>query len=183
MAFQNKVIYNPFTRQQLRFVRTGKETRGRMLEIEASFEPHSKEPAPHYHPYQEETFTVLTGELSVRMHGETRVLKKGQTLYIPRNMVHSMWNNADVPTTVSWKVRPALNTEHFLETAMGLANDNKTDSKGMPRLLQVALMANRFSRVFRLSRPPFVVQKLFFITLTPFAYMLGYRPTYDKYLD
>jgi hypothetical protein len=42
-------------------------------------------------------------------------------------------------------------------------------------------MANKYASVFRLSKVPYTVQKIVFIMLTPFAYLLGYRPTYEKY--
>ncbi len=183
MAFKNKTIHNPKTRQDIKFLQTGKDTNGQLLEMEATFNEHSKEPAAHYHPYQVEDFTVLSGELTVRIDGQLKVLKKGDTLHIPKNKVHSMWNNTNDKTIVNWKVQPAMNTDHLLETATGLANDGKTNEDGMPNILQVALMANKYADVFRLAKPPFAIQKLLFIILTPFAYLFGYKPTYKKYLD
>jgi quercetin dioxygenase-like cupin family protein len=166
MAFKNKIIHNPKTRQYIRFLQTGKDTNGRLLEMEATFSEHSKEPAPHYHPYQVEDFTVLSGELTVRMDGQLKAVKQGGTLHVPKNKIHSMWNNSDSKTIVNWKVQPAMHTDHFLETATGLANDGKTKDNGMPNLLQVALMANKYANVFRLAKPPFAVQKILFIILT-----------------
>jgi quercetin dioxygenase-like cupin family protein len=183
MAFKNKTIYNPRIRQEIRFLQTGKDTNGKLLEMEATFSEHSKEPAPHYHPYQVEDFTVLSGELTVRIDRQLKVLKQGDSLHVPKNKVHSMWNNSGSKTLMNWKVQPAMDTDHFLETATGLANDGKTNDKGMPNILQVALMANKYSNVFRLAQPPFIVQKILFLILMPFAYLFGYKPTYKKYLD
>jgi len=59
----------------------------------------------------------------------------------------------------------------------------KQIKNGMPPLLQVALIANKYSTELRLAKPPLVVQKILFLLLTPFAYLFGYRPTYKKYLD
>ncbi|MFM9945402.1 MAG: cupin domain-containing protein [Bacteroidia bacterium] len=183
MAFKSKQIRNPKTGQDIKFIQTAKETEGKLLEMEATYNSHSKEPAAHYHPLQVEDFTVLSGQLTVRIDGELKVLKQGDTLHIPINQVHSMWNDTDGKTIVNWKVQPAMNTDNLLETATGLAIDGKTNDDGMPNILQVALMANKYSEVFRLSKPPFVVQKILFIILTPFSYLLGYKPTYKKYLD
>lgn len=52
MAYQNKIIRNPRTRQDIRFLQTAKDTDGKVLEMEANYNSHSKEPAAHYHPYQ-----------------------------------------------------------------------------------------------------------------------------------
>ncbi len=183
MAYKNKTISNPKTRHDIRFLQTAKDTGGKLLEMEATYHDHSKEPAAHYHPCQAEDFTVLSGELTVRIDGQLKVLKQGDTLHIPANKVHSMWNNSDEKTTVNWKVMPAMNTEYLLETANGLASDGKTNDNGMPNILQVALMANKYTDVFRLAKPPFVVQKILFIALTPLAYLAGYKPTYKQYLD
>lgn len=183
MAFRNKILTNPHTRQDIKFLQTTRDTNGQLLEMESTYHAFSKEPPGHYHPNQEEDFTVLQGELSVRMDGLVRTLKQGDTLHIPKNKIHSMWNNAEGTTIVNWKVQPAMDTEYFLETAVGLINDGKTTKSGMPKLLQVALMANKYADVFRLAKPPFGVQKALFLLLTPLAYLAGFRPTYKKYLD
>ncbi len=183
MAFKNKQISNPKTGQDIKFLQTAKDTDGKLLEMEATYNSHSKEPAAHYHPFQVEDFTVLSGQLTVRMDEHLKVLKQGDTLHIPINKVHSMWNDTDEKTIVNWKIQPAMDTDNLLETATGLAIDGKTNNDGMPNILQVALMANKYSDVFRLASPPFAVQKILFIILTPFSYLFGYRPTYKKYLD
>lgn len=183
MAFKNKTIRNLKTGQVTSFLQTGKDTAGKLLEMEVTYNEHSKEPAAHYHPYQVEDFTVLSGELTVRIDRQLKNLKPGDTLHVPRKKVHSMWNNSGSKTVVNWKVQPAMNTEHLLETATGLANEGKTNDDGMPNMLQIALMANKYADVFRLSKPPFVVQKIIFIILTPVAYLFGYKPSRKKYLD
>lgn len=183
MAYKDKTIHNPKVGQTIRFLQTCKDTDGALLEMEAQYDPQSKEPAPHYHPHQAEDFTIVSGSMTVRMDGALRVLKEGDTLHIPRGKVHSMWNHSDAPATVHWKVQPAMETEYFLETVIGLASDGKTDAKGTPHLLQVALMATRYAPVFRLAKPPFVVQKMVFLLLTPLAYLRGYRASYQRYID
>ena len=183
MAYPNKVIRNTKTGQDIRFIKTGKETNGELLEMEASFAPHSVEPAAHYHPHQAEDFTVLEGALTVRLNGKVSVLKPGDSLHIPANAVHAMWNSANQKAIVNWKVKPALNTDHLLETGVGLANDTNTTEKGMPGVLQMALLAQRFSNVYRLAKPPYAVQRILFGLLTPIAYLAGYKSEYKKYID
>lgn len=183
MAFKNKTIYNPATGQSIKFLQTGTDTNGMLLEMETTYNERSKEPAAHYHPYQAEDFTVLSGKLTVRMDGQLKVLQQGDTLHIAKNRVHSMWNDNGGTTVVRWKVQPAMNTEHLLETVTGLASDGKTNENGMPGMLQIALIANRYTDVLRLAKPPFGVQKILFAILAPFAYLFGYKPGYKKYLD
>lgn len=183
MAYVNKTIANKVTGQTIRFIKTAKDTNGQLLEMESTYTAQSTEPAPHYHPHQVEDFTVMSGELTVRIDGALKTLRQGDKLHVPQNTVHSMWNQSGKQTVVNWQVKPAMDTEYFFETATGLANDGKVDEKGMPPILQLVLMANRFSDVFRLTKPGLAVQKIVFALLTPFAYLAGYRPTYRKYLD
>ncbi|QMU26704.1 cupin domain-containing protein [Adhaeribacter radiodurans] len=183
MAYPNKTIRHPKTGQEIQFLLTAKETNGQLLHMQTTYQAHSTEPPAHYHPNQEEDFRVLEGEIKVRINGQVKLLKQGEALHIPRNTIHTMWNATERPAVVDWQVRPALNTDHFFETHMGLANEGKTNEAGIPNIWQIALIARYFADVFRLAKPSFMVQRVLFALLTPIAYLLGYRPTYKKYLD
>jgi quercetin dioxygenase-like cupin family protein len=176
MAIRGHEITNPKTGQRIKFVQTTNDTKGSFLEMLSTYETNSIEPPSHYHPFQEEYFEVVSGELSIRMNGEVELMGPGHQLYIAKNTSHAMWNNSNKPTTVRWKVVPAMDTERFLETLTGLAHEGKTGPDGRPGIFQVALTANRFCNVFRFARPPYLVQKIFFTLLTPIAYLLGYEP-------
>ncbi len=178
------IIQNVKTGQTLRFIQTGKETNGCLLEMEATFRPFSQEPLEHYHPFQAEEFMVLKGELTVKINGLLRKFTDGETVYIPANTVHAMWNSSEVLTVVNWKVQPALKTEQFLKTAAGLANDGKTNESGIPGLWQVVVLSRRYADSFRLAKPPYWLQRSIFTLLAPFSFLLGYRASaYRKYTD
>lgn len=183
MAFAGKVLRNRVTGQDIIFLKTSKNTGGRLLEMEAVYAPHSREPLAHYHPAQEEDFTVMEGELSVRVNGSLRVYKAGEQFHMPKGTVHSMWNASDRPTVINWQVRPAMNTEYLLETTAGLMNDGKTAADGKPGLLQIALIANEYAGVFRLAKPPYIIQRVLFTLLAPVAFLAGYKAEYREYLD
>ncbi|MCE7063860.1 cupin domain-containing protein [Dyadobacter sp. CY326] len=183
MAFKNKFIRNELTGQSYRFLQTSADTNGRLLEIETTYEPNGAEPPAHYHPRQAEDFTVLSGELTVRINAEVKLFRKGDRFQVPAGTVHSMWNASKNETKVNWKVEPALDTEYLFETLTGLANEGKTKSNGAPSLLQAVLLVHRFSEVWRLASPPSLGIRLFFKILNPIARLAGYRATYDKYLN
>lgn len=183
MAYRGKIIRNPNTGQTITFLQTAKDTGGQFLEMESAFDRTSDEPPAHYHPYQDENFTVLRGELAVRANGTVKAYKAGEAFHIPRNLVHSMWNISASPTVVNWQVSPALNTENFFEVVMGLAAEGKTNKQGMPNALLKALLAKKYNKVFRLSKPPFIAQKILFSLLTPFDFLPGYQSSYEKYLN
>lgn len=183
MAYPGKEVSNPVTGQTLRFVRTGEGTDGELLEMISMLRAGSTEPVPHYHPLQREDFTVLEGTITVRMNGGLRTLRAGDTLQVPANTVHSMWNAGDQAAVVNWQVRPAMDTEVFFETAFGLAMDGKVNAKGMPGLPQTALLADHFRHVYRIARPPYAVQRVLFTLIKPWAWLMGLRPVYPKYVE
>lgn len=183
MAYKGKVLSNPLTGQDIVFLQTSRDTGGRLLEMESIYAPFSREPVAHYHPSQDEDFEVLEGQLTVKMGGRTQVYKMGERFFVPRGTVHSMWNASGSTTVVNWQVRPAMQTEFLLETSHGLIRDGKTNTRGMPGLLQVALLMNKFSNEFRIAKPPFAVQKVVFGVLTPFAFLAGKKAVYKKYID
>lgn len=183
MAYKGKIITNPLNKQTIEFVTTAGECNGKLLEMVATWGPYSIKPMEHYHPCQDEEFTVLEGELTVRLKGKTFPLQQGDSIDIPANAAHAMWNDTDKKTTVNWKVFPALNTEYFLETGIGLAADGKTSKNGMPDILQTSLLAKKYQQEFRLNKPPYIIQQILFALLTPFALLSGKRAVYEKYID
>jgi hypothetical protein len=66
------------------------------------------------------------------------------------------------------------------ETLFGLARLGHTDAKGMPHLLQLALIAREFSDVIVFRSPPLAMQRALFGVLTPIAHWRGYRATYPQ---
>ncbi|MFN7117340.1 MAG: cupin domain-containing protein [Saprospiraceae bacterium] len=176
------VLHNPITGQQLIFLQTAATTHGQLLEMESRYPAHSKEPPPHYHPLQKETFLVLKGQMHVRMNGAVKIYNAGDTFIVAPNVVHSMWNDSAEETVVNWKVAPALQTEQFFRTAYGLAQDGKVNAEGTPNLLQTALLLSQHASEFRLAKPSFAVQRLIFGILKPIAKLMGYKAVYSKYL-
>jgi len=181
MANPQKEIRNPQTGQSIRFIHTRKDTNGALLEMETTYQPQSTRPAPHFHPHQAEDFKVLSGEVTVELDGQLKVLRAGDTLHIPANTIHIMWNAGQEKAVMNWKVQPALRTEHLLETAMGLASDGKTNPKGMPNLLQTVCLLNGYSHEYRITNPPRVIQFILIALLQPIAWVLGYRSSYKRY--
>src|SRR5215470_5495475 len=68
---------------QLRFCKTSRDTNGELLEMEAIYRPTSSPPPAHFHPKQEETFTVVSGSLGFRRRGAgtDRFLRQSALLF------------------------------------------------------------------------------------------------------
>ena len=76
------------------------------------------------------------------------------------------------------EVRPALQFEQLLETMFALANDGRTNRKGLPNPLRLAVIANHHFEDVRLPFPPAWVQRLGLVVGAPIGRLLGYGATY-----
>ena len=178
MAKSGDVLENPASGQRISFRRTSGDTDGALLEVESVYtKPSPSGPPGHYHPAQEEIFRVLAGELHAVIGGRSRTLKVGETLVIPEGARHEMWAE-EAGVHVNWQTRPAFRTEAFFETVFGLAAEGKVNEKGVPNLLQSAVIAQAFADEFRLARPPWPIQRLLFAVLAPLGRLLGYKAKY-----
>jgi uncharacterized protein YaiE (UPF0345 family) len=85
---------------KLRFVRTGADTDGELLEMEATYS-------------QAERFEVIEGAMRAIIGDEERVFETGESFEVPVGTPHQM--GAERPTRMRWEVRPALRTAEFFE--------------------------------------------------------------------
>jgi quercetin dioxygenase-like cupin family protein len=135
----------------------------------------------HRHPTLVERFTVLEGELTVKLAGQTAVLREGKTAVVEPGVWHDWWNASDRhDARVRVEVTLGERFAHMIETVFGLARLGHTNSKGMPHPLQLALLAQEFKDVIEFRSPPPAVQRPLFAALTPIARWRGYHATYPQ---
>jgi len=134
----------------------------------------------HYHPALVERFTVLEGELTLKRDGQTSVLRKGESAVIEAGVWHDWWNAGDMNARVRVEVTPGERFAYMIETLFGLARLGHVNAKGMPSLLQLALVGQEFSDVIVFRKPPPSVQRALFGVLAPIARRRGYRATYPQ---
>ncbi len=121
-----------------------------VLVAEVLYGPGGSPPPAHLHPAQDERFTVLEGELTVKLAGAPRVLAAGEVVEVPRETRHQFWNPSPAPARVRWETRPAGRTLEWwqaLDAAGRAAGGGRPD----PRTL-VGLLAE-YDDVFRLAVP------------------------------
>jgi quercetin dioxygenase-like cupin family protein len=181
MALSGQKIVNPRTGQQMIFRQTAHDTNGALLQIETINPPHDSPEPEHIHVRQESSAEVLEGVLHFNVRGEVRVVKAGERIEIPANTPHYFWNEGEVDARAIQELRPALRTEVFFETLFGLARDGKLDERGMPSLLQLAVMVPAFGEEIRPTSPPWFLLRTLTWFLGPFARALGYRSNYPQY--
>ena len=131
--------------------------------------------AEHIHPGQTEHFLVKEGELCLSKNGEKQQYVQGEEATIPPGTPHVWWNSGDGELHVRVDFRPAGRFRDFLTSLFALAQDDQTDEKGMPGLLQLAVMMQEYDDVIYPSSPPRPLQKVLFAILAPIGRWLGRR--------
>jgi quercetin dioxygenase-like cupin family protein len=176
-------IENPVTGERIVFHKTSRDTGGEAVVIECFVRPHGFVAAAHVHPSQEERFQVLSGSVGFRTPLGEQIAGSGERVTVPAGMAHKFWNAGDDEAHFVCEVRPALQFEELLETMFALAADGKTNRKGMPNPLRLAVIANAHFDTVRLPFPPAWMQKAGLLLGAPLGRLLGYRPTYEPRVD
>src|SRR5918911_4749357 len=171
-------IHNPVTGERIVFRQTSRETGGEAVVIDTYVQPNGFVAAAHVHPSQEERFEVLRGSVGFKVGRKKLVAGPGQRITVPAGTPHKFWNAGDDEAAFVCEVRPALQFESLLETMFALAADGKTNRKGMPNPLRLAVIANAHFDTVQLPVPPALVQKLGLALGSPLGRVLGYEAVY-----
>ena len=173
------VIENPVTGERIVFRKTSADTGGQAVVIETFVQPDGFVAAAHVHPFQTERFEVLEGTLGMRRGSEKVELRAGETVTVDPQTPHKFWNAGDDVVRFVCTVTPALEFERLIATMYSLAADGKTNRKGIPNPLRLAVIANNHFDDVRLPRIPQSLQKLALAMGAPFGKALGFKATYD----
>ncbi len=153
-------IENPVTGERLVFRKTSAETNGEAVVLERFVRPTGFVAAAHVHPSQEERFEVPKGQVGFKLDGEEIVACAGDRISVPAGTSHRFWNAGAEDAHFVCEVRPALQFEQLVETTYALAADGKTNRKGMPNPLRLAVIARHHFHDVRLPFPPAWMQRV-----------------------
>ncbi|HWA96439.1 MAG TPA: cupin domain-containing protein [Terracidiphilus sp.] len=182
MLRAGEVYENPVTGERA-VIRIGTDvTNGELLIVDLTVRPGGAVMGEHTHPAMEERFTMMAGKMGFRVAGKEETATAGVQIIAAPGTPHDWWNAGDKDVLVRVEMRPAARFEEMIRNGFGLAQDGKTDGKGKPGLLQLALFAQEFDDALQFTKPPRWVQKLLFGVLAPIARMAGLRGSYDEYL-
>jgi mannose-6-phosphate isomerase-like protein (cupin superfamily) len=151
---------NPVTKEHARILEAAWQNPQGRARAEMTARVGARVLGEHQHPGLVERFTVLEGELTVRHDGKTSRLVEGQTTEVRAGHWHDWWNAADRDARVIVEVEPGERFAHMLETLFGLAQLGHVDEKGMPNLLQMALIGREFRDTVQFKSPPPAVQRV-----------------------
>jgi mannose-6-phosphate isomerase-like protein (cupin superfamily) len=170
-------LENPVTGEVLVFHRTSADTDGEAVLVETIVRPDGFVAAAHVHPDQTERFEVLEGILGLRVGDRELLAEPGDVAVVPAATPHRFWNAGNREARFLCEVRPALQFESLIETMFSLAAAGKTNSRGMPNPLRLAVIARAHSDTVRLPFPPSALQRAALAVAAPLGRALGYRET------
>ena len=70
----------------------------------------------HFHPHTEEIYYITHGVGKIRIEGEVRDVKPGDTIAIPPGQKHKLWNTGTIPLTLLCCCAPAYTHEDTVLT-------------------------------------------------------------------
>jgi quercetin dioxygenase-like cupin family protein len=85
---------------------TGADTQGQYTVMEATLPPNAG-PPPHVHAREDESFHVLAGEVTFYLGDRSFVVKKGESVFAPRNIPHHFKNTGLVDAVLLETASPA----------------------------------------------------------------------------
>ncbi|HEU4657578.1 MAG TPA: cupin domain-containing protein [Capillimicrobium sp.] len=182
MPFENlapgTVVVNRVTGERATVIEPAHLTRGEYLVAEVTALPGGHVSGEHYHPRLAERLEVLEGALGYVLDGERGVARPGDVLVVEPGAVHDWWNAGDGATRFRVEVRPAGHFEDMIVALWGLANEGRTNAKGIPGPLQLAVIADAYGEDIVFTKPPRWVQRLMVAILAPIGRALG-RTAHD----
>jgi quercetin dioxygenase-like cupin family protein len=170
-------LENPVTGEVLIFHRTSRETGGAAVLCETIVRPGGFVAEAHVHPHQTERFEVLEGQIRLRLGKDERVIGPGDVATVAPGTPHRFWNAGDQEARFLCEVRPALEFESLIETMFTLAAEGKTNRKGLPNPLRLAVIARAHFETVRLPFPPAWLQRVALAIGAPLGRLAGYRAT------
>jgi len=146
---RGSVIENPLSGERITILAPGPRADGSVLEWELVLAPGGRVPSSHAHPRQEESFTVLAGQMRFRIAGRRVLAGPGDTVRVPPGTVHHFANAGPEPARVAVQTKPALSMQELLETAAAMARAQHAAARRLPRPLELALFMRDFEREVR----------------------------------
>jgi quercetin dioxygenase-like cupin family protein len=168
------VIHDPVHGETMRFLHVGGGNEDPVLRVEMTVEPQASGPPAHIHPRSEERFEVRAGAIRLRMRREDRVISAGEVASVEPRTPHTFSNPTDEPAVILTEWRPGLGMAGFLDKWFELARSGQLNSKGLPSLLQTAVLFDAYLESIALPALPFGLQRMLFRGLGRLGRRRGY---------
>jgi mannose-6-phosphate isomerase-like protein (cupin superfamily) len=129
---KKRVFVNPVIGDKAALIRSASETKGEYTLFQKDVAPGGGN-SLHVHETYTEIFEVVQGELSLQLGKKSHVLRKGESLLIPKKALHCFTNRSSEPVKFKVEFRPAQpGFEKAIAIAYGLAADGLVNKKSIP---------------------------------------------------
>ncbi|MFC0385876.1 cupin domain-containing protein [Muricoccus vinaceus] len=126
---------------ELRFLRTKDETGGGLDLFEMTVHPNARMPVPHYHETWDETIYGLAGITTWTVEGRDIEIGPGQSVFIPRGVVHGFRNATQQPADCLCILTPGvLGCGYFRELAALLSAGSPDPARIKETMMRHGLM-------------------------------------------
>jgi quercetin dioxygenase-like cupin family protein len=117
---------------------TGEQTGGQFALLHSNVSP-GFGPPPHIHTREDETFYVLSGEITYYLGTTPHVLRAGSVLFIPRNVPHHFKNTGTTIADFLIQVAPAGNFDKYVQAVGEPVPANYAPAPPTPEHIQKVL--------------------------------------------
>ncbi len=153
-------------RDSISRVRLSFEPQGENLIVDCWVEPDGSLPA-HFHPRQEERWSVVDGSVRFRLGDRKRMIGPADgEIVVPTGTVHGVESATDREAHLRCLVTPALRLQEFLEESTRAGDEGLFTASGRPRGMRGARWAARFLKRYRdetvFVSPPQLAQRALF---------------------
>ncbi len=180
MPVKGQIITNPLSGDSYEFIETANDTSGARVTMKATIKSKGQLVPDHFHVLQDESFEVISGNLTVLLQGEVSALTAGRKITLPKNKVHNHYYDTSSDLVYIHTVTPALDFDYFIENLIGLAADGKAKNGDYGLLQQLVTLRYLDSKAY-VANIPVGVQKALMTLVAPIGRLLGYRAIYKKY--
>jgi mannose-6-phosphate isomerase-like protein (cupin superfamily) len=182
---------NPNIGQRSRILTLPGDTAGHSFVLDYVNRPFAGEDAvpAHVHSAYEETFEILKGRALYRLGAETKSAAAGDKIVLPPRVPHvHPWSNSDEELHVRQTaiadppdLRGLNASLQAAITIQGLAKAGRVNAKGLPSLLQLAVLLETTMPATYLAGPPIVLQRVLFGALGRMGRLAGYKNAYPEF--
>ena len=143
---------------QFRFIHSTADTNGEYEQAEAVQLAHTDGPPLHMHPWQEETFDIVSGTLDLFIDGKWREFGAHATVTVPKRKPHTLKNGHDDDVRFRVTLRPGGDFEGMMRTFCNLIKAGKLrDTKSLRALIYMSMVFAEHRNDVVLVRPPNVL--------------------------
>jgi quercetin dioxygenase-like cupin family protein len=191
MALQEVWFENPTVGQRSRIVTLPADSGGKQFVLEYVTRLYGGEHAnpAHLHTTFTETFEILKGRARYRIGSETKTAAAGDRIEMPPMVPHQHpWSDSlqELHVRHTAVANPpdlrGLNASLQVDiTIQGLARLGLVDGRGLPSLLQLAVLLDTTMPATYLDGMPIGVQRLLYGLLAPIGRLVGFKAAYREH--